>query len=98
MPTFPLILSLLFIVYLRVFGHAVVAIGYTKHNSDVRLFCLDPAFDIAPTSFWNSIIDMSFFEPAKAIYSDKYFTPDGKKDTVTVDEILTIDEDIKLGK
>lgn len=74
-------------------GHAVVAIGYTRHNTDVRLFCLDPAFDIAPTAFWNSIIDMSYFEPAKAIYSDKYFTPNGNMEKVIVDEILTIDEE-----
>lgn len=76
-------------------GHAVVAIGYTTYYSDVRLFCLDPAFDIAPTAFWNSIIDMSYFEPAKAIYSDKYFTPNGNLENVTVDEILTIDEEKK---
>jgi len=74
-------------------GHAVVAIGYTKYNSDVRLFCLDPAFDISETAFWNSIIDMSFFEPVKVIYSDKYFTPNGNLEKVIVDEILTIDEE-----
>lgn len=79
-------------------GHAVVAIGYTQHNSDIRLFCLDPAYDIAKTAFWNSIIDMSYYEPSKAIYSDLYYTPDGKKDKVTVDEILTIDEEKKTEK
>ena len=41
---------------------------------------------------------MSYYEPSKAIYSDLYYTPDGKKDEVTVDEILTIDEEKKSEK
>lgn len=74
-------------------GHAVVAIGYTFYYSDVRLFCLDPGYDLAQTAFWNTIIDISYSEPVKAIYSDKYFTPDGNLEKVIVDEILTIDEE-----
>ena len=75
------------------YGHAVVAIGYTNYNTNLRLFCLDPAFGLGKTAFWNSIIDVDYFSPGKAIYSDKYYTPDGKLDVITVDEILTIDED-----
>ena len=35
--------------------------------------------------------DVDYFDPGTAIYSDKYFTPDGESDVITVDEILTID-------
>lgn len=73
------------------YGHAVIAIGYTNYYTDLRLFCLDPSFDLGKTAFWNSIIDVDYFDPGAAIYSDKYFTPDGESDVITVDEILTID-------
>ena len=73
-------------------GHAVVAVGYTTTRTSLRLFCLDPGFDISKIGFWNSIIDIHCFEPSSAIYSDLYYTPDGNCSRVTVDEILTIND------
>ena len=72
-------------------GHAVVAIGYTTYLNKVRLFCLDPGFEIPKTAFWNTIIDLSYFESANAIYCDTCYPLVGESFEVTVDEILTID-------
>ena len=40
-------------------GHSVVAVGYTMYGRKLRLFCLDPAFDLEYTSMWNNIIDIN---------------------------------------
>ena len=77
----------------RGYGHAIVAVGYTTYRTCLRLFCLDPGFDIPKTSFWNSIVDIRCYEPKGAIYTDVYYTPDGDCSEVAVDEILTIDEE-----
>ena len=44
--------------------HYVVAIGYMMYGKTLRLFCLDPAYDLQYTSIWNNVIDinMNFHE------------------------------------
>jgi hypothetical protein len=39
--------------------HSVVAVGYTMYGRILRLFCLDPAFDLGCASMWNNIIDIN---------------------------------------
>ena len=39
--------------------HSVVAVGYSIFERTLRLFCLDPAFDLEYTSMWNNIIDIN---------------------------------------
>ena len=72
-------------------GHAVVAIGYTFYKTDLRLFCLDPAFELPATGFWNSIVDVAYKAPSSAIYSDLYKMANGDMCAVALDEVLTID-------
>lgn len=72
-------------------GHAVVAIGYTFYKTDLRLFCLDPAFELPSTSFWNAIVDVAYKVPSSAIYSDLYKMANGDMYAVALDEVLTID-------
>lgn len=71
-------------------GHAVVAIGYTFHKSFLRLFCLDPGYDLPKTAFWNSIVDIEYKKSSPYVYTDFYMTPDSSEH-VFVDEILTIE-------
>lgn len=71
-------------------GHAVVVIGYTYHKHYLRLFCLDPGFDLPKTSFWNSIVDFAIKETDLRLYRDWYINPD-ESIPVTVDEVLTIE-------
>lgn len=71
-------------------GHAVVAIGYTFHKNQLRLFCLDPGFNRQKTAFWNSIIDIEYKKPSHYVYTDLYITPDSSEH-IAVDEILTIE-------
>lgn len=39
--------------------HSVVAVGYSMFERTLRLFCLDPAFDLEYTFMWNNIIDIN---------------------------------------
>ena len=39
--------------------HSVVAVGYSMFERTLRLFCLDPAFDLGCASMWNNIIDIN---------------------------------------
>ncbi len=71
-------------------GHAVVAIGYCKAIDKLRLFCLDPGFEMPETGFWNAIIDMEYDIHGNAVYSDIHYSKYGVREG-TVDEILTIE-------
>lgn len=43
-------------------GHAVLAIGYERDAEGlVNIFCLDPAYDCKPTSYWNMVISLYQF-------------------------------------
>lgn len=73
-------------------GHAVVAIGYggSKNDSDtLRLFCLDPGYELHKQSFWNTIIDINLNPKSRATYQD-YNYSDVNNEICNVDEILII--------
>lgn len=43
-------------------GHAVLAIGYERDAEGLfNIFCLDPAYDCKPTSYWNMVISLYQF-------------------------------------
>ena len=43
-------------------GHAVVAIGYESDDEGLfNIFCMDPGYDIFPTSYWNMVISLDIF-------------------------------------
>ena len=69
-------------------GHAVVAIGFQELQNKLRLFCLDPAYNLAQQAFWNTIIDINLEGNLKSTYQDNYYS--GKEKSVSVDEILII--------
>lgn len=73
-------------------GHALVAIAYQLVHTDtefLRLFCLDPAFELHPQSFWNTIIDINLQPDNRVTYADYNHSEDR---SINVDEILVIDE------
>lgn len=73
-------------------GHAVVAIGYGGSNNDsdtLRLFCLDPGYELHKQSFWNTIIDINMNTKSRSTYQD-YNYSDVNDEICNVDEILII--------
>lgn len=73
-------------------GHAVVAVGYVPYKNRIQVLCLDPGHDLPATAFWNVIIEIPLDFNHRKKYTDTYFTPDGKHEPVSVEEILIIDE------
>lgn len=68
-------------------GHAVLAVGYQRLPNKIRLFCLDPGYEMQKCSYWNNIIDLSTDYQSKSIYLDYNHVED---QLVNVDEILTV--------
>lgn len=68
-------------------GHAVLAVGYQMLPNKIRLFCLDPAYEMPKCSYWNNIIDLSTDYRSKATYLDYNHVED---QLVNVDQILTV--------
>lgn len=72
-------------------GHSVVAIGYQLYSNagdNLRLFCLDPGYELPSMAFWNCIIDINLEVNPRMIYQDYCFADNSICD---VDEILIID-------
>ena len=68
-------------------AHAILAIGYEEQDGAIKkVFCLDPAYPIGKTSFWNGIIILN---EGKGKYSHLYITDEDEQD-VFVDESLKI--------
>lgn len=69
-------------------AHAILVIGYEVRNDKVsKLFCLDPGYQIADYSYWNTVIRLN--DAVGKIYShmsisDKQMTP------IYIDETLRI--------
>lgn len=40
------------------YGHSVVAIGYMRKDTILRLFCIDPSLPIFVQDYWNEVIDI----------------------------------------
>jgi len=65
-----------------------MAIGYQMVGSNVmRLFCLDPGYDLPALAFWNTIIDIELDSSIKGTYVDYNHQ---EKLVCSVDEILII--------
>lgn len=72
------------------YGHAIIAVGYTHHKGNLRLFCLDPAHELPTLAFWNAIVDIYEKDDKTQVYSDMYYTQNGDEQ-ICVDQILTIE-------
>ena len=46
-------------------GHAIVAIGYKKHEHITTLYCLDPGYPIEPCQIWNNVLEIDTNSSAK---------------------------------
>lgn len=43
-------------------GHAALAIGYECDEEGIfNVFCLDPAYECNPTSYWNMVISLNYY-------------------------------------
>ena len=55
--------------------HSVVAIGFQKFHNGwdyLRLFCLDPGYELPKQAFWNTILDIRLdYGHRKKIYSSR---------------------------
>ena len=86
---FPVILS----VGNESFCHAILAIG-TEYEGEVnnerllKLFCLDPAYGITKSAYWNCVIDTS--RNNHGDYPFTYIT-EGDVCRVKINELITID-------
>lgn len=72
-------------------AHAMLAVGYEGDEKEIfNIFCLDPAFDCAPTSYWNAVVSLgqgsSKKYPHKWITNSREYTKD-----VYLGEILIIE-------
>ncbi len=47
------------------YGHAIVAIGYKKHEHIITLYCLDPGYPIEPCQIWNNVLEIDTNSSAK---------------------------------
>lgn len=73
------------------YGHSVVAIGYTICGDILRLFCLDPAYNLPFFSLWNNVIDIHMNESGERFDYNHY--TDSK---IYVDKILLIKDASKI--
>lgn len=54
-------------------AHAMLAVGYEATDDGiVNIFCLDPAYDCSPTSYWNAVIALNENQSKK--YPHKWIT------------------------
>lgn len=49
----------------RNYGHALVAIGYKRDDSQVTLYCLDPGFPLEDCQLWNNVLEIDTTSAAK---------------------------------
>lgn len=73
-------------------AHAMLVVGYEADDAGIfNIFCLDPGYDCAPTSYWNAVIALK--QGSGKRYTHKWLTNNllDSRD-VSIREILCIDK------
>ena len=73
-------------------GHSVVVVGYAEHAKFLRLFCLDPSWNMPYSAFWNNIIDVNLDKSGDELIDYEHMS----ERYVLVTEILLIDEELDI--
>jgi hypothetical protein len=73
-------------------GHSVVVVGYAEYAKSLRLFCLDPSWNMPYSAFWNNIIDVNLDKSGDETIDYEHMA----ERYILVTEILLIDEELDI--
>ena len=73
-------------------GHSVVVVGYAEYAKSLRLFCLDPSWNMPYSAFWSNIIDVNLDKSGDETIDYEHMA----ERYILVTEILLIDEELDI--